>query len=118
MNVLRQAANFILNLATAGGITATQNSAAVNAGSYQEAVLYLNTTAASGTTPTLNVKLQTSYNGTDWYDIPSAAIVQVTGVIKSIPLIVTGGLGQYVRAVQTIGGTTPSFTYDLDLVLK
>jgi hypothetical protein len=65
-------------------------------------------TAASGTTPTLDVKLQTSGDGTTWDDVasfPQQTTTQ-TGRYK-----VFGPLGTYVRWVWTIAGTTPSFTF-------
>lgn len=105
-----------LNAASGGAITSTGQSASVHVGGYSEAIAMLNVTAASGTTPTLDVKLQTSYNGTDWYDI-ATAFTQATAVSKQAGLKATN-LGQFLRAVWTIGGTTPSFTFDLNLSLK
>jgi len=66
----------------------------------------------SGTTPTLNGKLQTSPDGTnDWTDISGATFTEVTAAdsVQSIGVDVRDTLG-YVRFVGTIAGTSPSFT--------
>lgn len=96
--------------------TATGQSVAVDLTEYDEAVLLLDVTAASGTSPTLDIKLQTSHDGDDWYDLGDA-FAQQTGVAKPDALKITN-FGSNVRAVWTIGGTTPSFTFSLQLVGK
>jgi hypothetical protein len=95
--------------------TATLNSPAINVSGFTEAIALLNVSARSGTTPTLDVKAQTSWDGNDWYDLGSA-FTQVTAPGSSILKLTN--MGPYIRFVQTIGGTTPSFTYLLTLVLK
>lgn len=87
--------------------------------------IYLNITAASGTSPTLDVKLQIKdpVSGT-YIDIPGAAFAQKTGT-GSDSLTIYPGISETAnrkasmvlprtwRAVATIGGTTPSFTFSL-----
>jgi hypothetical protein len=95
-----------------GAVTATATSAKVNAGGFSSAKAYLNITAASGTTPTLVVKFQDSPNGVDsWVDVATGAFSSqnATGTNS----LVLSNVGPFLRAVQTVGGTTPSFTYDL-----
>ena len=72
---------------------------------------FLNITAVSGTSPTLDIKFQDSYDGTNWVDVASGAFAQknATGVSS----LVLSTVGPYLRAVQDVGGTSPSFTYDL-----
>lgn len=97
--------------------TATNSSAALVVGNYREAIATLNVTAASGTTPTLDVKLQTSDDGgTTWYDLPGGVFTQRTAA-GAQALQITN-FGDTLRAVSTIGGTTPSFTYAIKLVAK
>lgn len=97
----------------------------------------LNVTAITGTTPTLDLKIQTSVDGTNWQDV--AAFAQVTAATGirflrivaggAIPNVVeeaqkdgtlaaatveSGPLGKFIRAKWVIGGTTPSFTMQLD----
>jgi hypothetical protein len=76
-------------------------------------VLEVNVSAASGTTPTLDLTVEWSPDGgTTWYkaDTPDA-FTQITAakqVVKSFTL-----KGTSYRVVWTIGGTTPSFTFDV-----
>lgn len=85
------------------------------AGSALGAVAVLSVSAVLGTLPTLDVKLQHSTDDSVWVDIPSGAFGQktavtgVTGQYLSIP----GTINRYVRAVWSIGGTTPSFTFNV-----
>lgn len=100
-----------INSSTGAAVTATQTSSKVNAGTYNTVKAYLNITAVSGTTPTLVVKFQDSPDGTIWVDIPSGAFSSQTAA-ATLSLAIAN-VGPFVRAVQTITGTTPSFTYDL-----
>jgi len=65
-------------------------------------------TVVSGTTPTMDVQIQESLDsGTNWtpvYDFPR---ITATGFYQSPTLTLKGNR---VRYVQTVGGTTPSFT--------
>ena len=91
--------------------TASANGSAVELGDCAVARLDLKVTAASGTTPTLNVKVQTSPDGTTWTDV-GTAFAQATGATTEHKIV--SGLDRFVRGVATIGGTTPSFTFSLD----
>lgn len=74
--------------------------------------------AVSGTSPTLNGKLQTSADGsTGWTDITGATFTQVTASdsFQKIGIVENQTLG-YVRYVGTIAGTTPSFTMGVVLL--
>jgi len=75
--------------------------------------LKFDVTAASGTSPTLNVTLQTSSdNGvSDSWRTLGSALTQATGVTSQY--VSFGGVDRFVRASYTIGGTTPSFTWSL-----
>lgn len=99
-----------------GTATATTNHGAVQttAGS---AVAYLNVTAASGTTPTLDVKIQGQdpVSGT-WFDTGSAFAQKTTTGSERISI--TSLPDATIRAVSTITGTTPSFTYTVSLITK
>lgn len=77
-------------------------------------VCHLNVTAVSGTSPSMTVKLQDSSDGTNWVDIPSAAFTAATAT--GTQRLVVSDVGTMVRAVATITGTTPSFTFDLTAV--
>lgn len=87
--------------------------------------LHLNISAASGTTPTLDLKVQTkdAVSGT-YIDLPGAAFAQKTttgsddltiypGVAETANETVSDVLSRTWRVVATIGGTTPSFTFSV-----
>ena len=65
-------------------------------------------TAVSGTTPTLDVDIEESDDsGTNWFKVYSFPRITATGIYRSPKLPLTGNR---VRYVQTVAGTTPSFT--------
>ncbi|MEV6571864.1 hypothetical protein [Streptomyces sp. NPDC051577] len=78
------------------------------AGAAQAAVLLVQCSAASGTTPTLDAVLEESADGTSWSTVTGSGITQLTAAGNRVG----GGAvtKNYVRAALTIGGTTPSFT--------
>ncbi|RSN13745.1 hypothetical protein DMH25_08110 [Streptomyces sp. WAC 01325] len=72
----------------------------------------LNVTAASGTTPTLDVVIEDSFDGAVWNQVAAFTQKTATGVQA---LDVTGMFTDRLRVRWTIGGTTPSFTFDVKL---
>lgn len=69
-------------------------------------------TAASGTNPTLDVSVEESTdNGTNWFKVYDFHRITSTGLYNSPILRMRG---TRVRYVQTVGGTTPSFTRSLN----
>lgn len=101
--------------ASAAQTTSGNSSSNTTGGNYKTAVVTLNCTAFSGTTPTLNVKIQVSDDGgTTWYDLPNATFTQLTGTGSQAIQINT--FGDTIRAAWTIGGTTPSFTFAVKAV--
>lgn len=105
--------------------TASANSDAVSTFTAPGGVFFLNISAASGTSPTLDVKIQHKdpISG-EFVDVPGASFAQKTatgtdsltiypGVAETANRSVSDILGDEVRAVATIGGTTPSFTFSL-----
>jgi hypothetical protein len=83
---------------------------------FKEGDFFLDVTAASGTTPTLNVSIVTKdpISG-KWFTLVS--FTQATGVTTERKPI-TVNLGAFLAATWTIGGTTPSFTFSIGAVLK
>ena len=107
--------------------TTTTNSADQTNFNRRGARFFLSVTAASGTTPTLNVKIQTKDSiAGDYVDLPGAAFTEKTGVTND-ELTVYPGIAETAnetvsdvlsrtwRAVATIAGTTPSFTFSLSV---
>ena len=85
------------NSATVGGFAAARN-----------LIAQLNVTAASGTTPTLNVVIQDTVDGTNWNTI--LTFTQAVAVGIQVARLSTAFTDQ-IRVLWTIGGTTPSFTF-------
>lgn len=99
--------------------TATGNSGWVNIGDAKEIVAQLQSDAGTGTSPTLDVKFQTSYDGIDAtaIDLPSGAFTQVaaaaSGQIKTLT-----GVHRFIKVVWTIAGTTPSFNFGVYITTR
>lgn len=77
----------------------------------KELTVTLDVTAAGGTSPTLDVKLQHSPDGGKWSDL-GTAFAQKTGVSREVKAFTQ--LHGYLRVVWTIGGTGPSFTFSVE----
>lgn len=83
---------------------------------YEKFAAELVVTAASGTTPTLDVTLQHSMDGgTTWFTMATFTQKTATGSeLKSeaeVEAATAEVYGDCLRAIWTIGGTTPSFTF-------
>jgi hypothetical protein len=111
------------NVVTSAARTATGNSGTLTGyGPAASLRAQLNVTAASGTTPTLDVVIQDSVDGgTNWNTIGTFAQKTTTGreVINILPLKAESATFQPIfsdtlRVLWTIGGTTPSFTFAVD----
>lgn len=70
----------------------------------------LDVTAASGTTPTLDVVIEDTLDGTNWNVIGTFA--QKVAVGREV-INVTSPFGDRLRVRWTIGGATPSFTFSV-----
>jgi hypothetical protein len=73
----------------------------------------LNVTAASGTTPTLDVVIEDTLDGTNWNVVGTFA--QKTAVGREV-INVTALFSDTVRIRWTIGGGTASFTFAVDWI--
>lgn len=102
------ASPFIVADSVAAALTTTTTSGAIVPSlgiSYQ---VNIPITIVSGTNPTLDVSIEESDDtGTNWYTVYQYPRITSTGIYRSphIPLF-----GNRIRYVQTVGGTTPSFT--------
>lgn len=96
-----------------GAETATGDDTAVDNGASSANGLsaYLHVTDVSGTTPTLDVKVQHSADNSTWVDL--ATFAQVTSSNSYERVAVTGTVNRYLRAQYTIAGTTPEFTFHM-----
>jgi hypothetical protein len=85
--------------------TTTKSASTVNSGNV--IAFSLNITAASGTNPTYDFKVQESHDGATFYDVYHAPRFTTTGTLETPHIRLAGN--RY-RIVETISGTTPSFT--------
>lgn len=81
-------------------------------GASDAARFYLDVTAATGTTPTLDVVIEDTPNGVDFYEV--AAFTQQTAAGQEA-IDVTSPFAGRLRARWTIAGTSPDFTFSIDL---
>lgn len=131
----RARGNTIVTMGDTGAKTATFNGATQTNHNARGAYITLAVGTVSGTTPTLSVQLQVSYDGTNFVNLgPASANLTATGTVLIAiypsnlsqaagvtPANLSNGATQSVfinaplprtwRLVYTIGGTTPSFTF-------
>lgn len=80
-----------------------------SAAEFDSVDIFLDVTAASGTSPSLIATYQASVDGgTTWFDVTSGAAITAAG--KQI-INVSSRLGALGRLSYAITGTTPSFTF-------
>jgi hypothetical protein len=101
------ASGSVTDIASAA-ITVTSTSGAISMANTQAIVCSLAVTAVSGTAPTMDVVVQETFDGgTNWVDVYHFERITATGSYNT-PLLKLSGT--HIRYVQTIAGTTPSFT--------
>lgn len=98
--------------------TATVTATGVDISSYKGGVIVQQLVGVvSGTSPTLDGKLQSSPDNSTWTDISGATFTQVTATdsFQKIGVQVQAA-AKYLRYVGTIAGTSPSFTMGVVLL--
>jgi hypothetical protein len=80
-----------------------------NAGAAADVAVLVHCTAATGTSPTLNVSLEESADGTTWTAVAGSGTAQLiaAGSAQSNARV----SASFIRVTSTVGGTTPSVTY-------
>jgi hypothetical protein len=109
----------VLAVMPAGQKNANTNSTGVDVLTLEgKAVAILDITNVSGTTPTADVKLQESdTQGGTYTDIAGAAFAQVTTVAGVQKLAIEiDATKRWVRAVLTVGGTSPVYGIGVELI--
>lgn len=104
-------------LATAARTTTANGTGVDLANCRGGAAIVLDSAAGTGTTPTLDVKLQTSPDNSTWADAGVAFTQVINAASQQIAAIDVTKLQRYVRTVSTITGTTPSFTFSVNLIV-
>lgn len=98
-----------ITLLASAARAASGTGASVDLGIKTGLLLTLAVSAVSGTSPTLQVKIETSADGSTWRLLDTFAVTTAVGpVVRAF-----AGADRYVRAAWTIGGTAPSFTFGL-----
>ncbi len=95
-------------------VTATGNSTGVAFAGCPEAIVIIDYTAVTGTTPSLTPVIKTSPDGgTTWAAATvGAALAAVTAAGRTVTRVLNlGGSQQQLRINYTVSGTTPSFTF-------
>ncbi|OGP65796.1 MAG: hypothetical protein A3K22_00990 [Deltaproteobacteria bacterium RBG_16_42_7] len=102
-------------LAVSGARTSTLTGTAIDISQYQgDLKIILDSAAGTGTTPTLNGKIQTGdqSDGSDAADVSGAVFAQVVAAASKQSIGVdTRACKKYIRFIGTIAGTTPSFNF-------
>jgi Bbp16 len=119
LNALAQATG--VELAPAASRTSTVTGTGIDVLEYEGvALVLLNASAGTGTSPTLDVKLQHSDDDSTYEDVTSGAFSQVTDAAETAGVKVmklnVSDLKRYLRVVGTIAGTTPSFDFGVEFV--
>lgn len=97
-------------VASAARTTSADSGALADYGAARGMRAQLAVTAASGTTPTLNVVIEDSIDGVNWATVGTFAQKTAAGV-EAITL--AGRFARRLRVRWTVGGTTPSFTFSV-----
>ena len=107
---IRDIGYYLETLHTGTAVTASGTStAATGFGKAENIRLQLAVMAVSGTSPTLDVLLQDTVDGSNWNTI--ATFTQATGTGTDMQNV-TAPFGDQVRLSWTVGGTaTPTFTF-------
>ena len=107
-----------ISLIPAAAVTATANGTAVDIKDFiGNLQVLLDAGAGTGTTPTLDIKLQDSPDNVTFTDIAGKSFTQVTAAASRQQMVLnTDACARYVRAVATLGGSTPSFPVSVQAV--
>jgi hypothetical protein len=84
-------------------------------GAAGDVVLLVHCTAATGTTPTLDVSLEESADGTSWSAVAGSAAAQLTAAGNRVAYAAPSKA--LVRVTATVAGTTPSVTFRAALMI-
>ena len=103
---------------TSAAQTASGNSGILGGyGPANSLVVQLNVTAVSGVTPTLDMVVEDTVDGTNFFPIATFTQVLVAGAsVQSVAP--TASFTDRLRVRWTIGGTTPSFTFAVQIFAK
>ena len=121
MSVLQQNLDKLTVVAgkATGAVTSTATSSAIDLLEYDgDVLLVLDCDAGTGTSPTLDVKITNSDASSGTYtDLSGATFTQVTDSASMQTLVINKDSAErYIKIVQTITGSSPSFTFSINLI--
>jgi hypothetical protein len=100
------------NLVPSAARTASGDSGALTGwGAASSLRVQLDVTAFAGTSPTLDVVIEDTVDGTNWNTV--GAFAQKTSAAREV-INITGLFSETLRVRWTVGGTSPSFTFAVD----
>ena len=121
MSVLQQNLDKLTVVAgkATGAVTSTATSSAIDLLEYDgDVLLVLDCAAGTGTSPTLDVKITNSDASSGTYtDLSDATFTRVTDSASMQTLVINKDSAErYIKIVQTITGSSPSFTFSINLI--
>ena len=108
----------VAGVATAA-VTSTATSSAIDLLEYDgDVVLILDSAAGGGSSPTLDIKLtECATTGGTYTDLSGATFTQVVDAASMQTLTINKDSSKrFVKIVQTIGGSSPTFTFSINLI--
>ena len=108
----------VAGVATAA-VTSTATSSSIDLLEYDgDVMLILDSAAGGGSSPTLDIKLTESDATSGTYtDLSGATFTQVTGSASMQTLAINKASSKrFIKIVQTIGGSSPTFTFSINLI--
>ena len=108
----------VAGVATAA-VTSTATSSAIDLLEYDgDVMLILDSAAGGGSSPTLDIKLtESDETGGTFTDLSGAAFTQVVDAASMQTLAINKDSSKrFIRIVQTIGGSSPTFTFSINLI--
>ena len=121
MSVLQQNLDKLTVVAgkATGAVTSTATSSAIDLLEYDgDVLLVLDCAAGTGTSPTLDIKLtECATTGGTYTDLSGATFTQVTDSASMQTLVISKDSAErFIKIVQTITGSSPSFTFSINLI--
>ena len=108
----------VAGVATAA-VTSTATSSAIDLLEYDgDVLLILDSAAGGGSSPTLDIKLtECATTGGTYTDLSGATFTQVVDAASMQTLTINKDSSKrFVKIVQTIGGSSPTFTFSINLI--
>ncbi len=108
----------VAGVATAA-VTSTATSGSIDLLEYDgDVLLILDSAAGGGSSPTLDIKLtESDETGGTFTDLSGATFTQVVDAASMQTLTINKDSSKrFVRIVQTVGGSSPTFTFSINLI--